>query len=223
MPVRFVAHQVGFPDSGPMAASRLSGTVRQGRMQIDGGHEMTWTLRPGASLLALGIVADWRLAGPGSDLAGRVVLRAGGTDIGPLAGVAGWPLVAAVMPNLPIACTGQARLAAVELRLNGSARSGSGSVTTPAGECARIDASVGGTVGPVPVPALHGQITTQPDAVHLLVTPQDGPRVALLTARLTTANRLVITVHREGAALVPELPGTADSELDLPLSILLDM
>lgn len=200
-----------------MAADRLSGTVWQGRMLIDGGHEVTWSLRSAQSLWAFGLAADWRVAGPGTDLGGNVVLRRDGIDLGPLSGVASWPLVAAAMPGLPISCTGQARLATVEVRVDGAVRSGSGTVTTPAGECSRTDA--GSEL--VPTPALHAQIGAQEDTLEVLITPQDGPRVALVTARLTAANRVVVTIHRAGAELVPGMPSTQDSELDLPLSVLL--
>lgn len=197
-----------------MAMSRLSGTVWQGRMQIDGGHDLTWTALPGASLWAAGFAADWQVAGPGTDISGRVVLWPDAVALGPLSGTASWPLIAAALPGLPVTCSGQARLAAVDLRLDGSARSGSGTVTTPAAQCTRPQGDA------VSAPALHAQIATLPDAVQVLVTPQDGPRVPLLTARLTAEDRLVVTIHREGAALVPGMPNTADSELDLPLSVL---
>ena len=185
-------------------------------MQIDGGHEVTWTALPGLSLWKFGLAADWRLSGPGTDLAGRIVLYPGGVDVGPLTGVAGWPVVAAALPGLPISCTGQARFAAVDLRL-GADRTGAGTVTAPASVCTRVD----GQTDPVSVPALHALISTEPDTVQVLVTPQDGARVALLTAQLTSANRLVVTIHRDGAKLVPGMPSTADSELDLPLSVLM--
>lgn len=217
MPVRFVAHQAGLLESGPVAASRLSGTIWQGRMQLDGRHEVTWTTQTAASLWAFGFAADWEIDGPGSDLTGKIVLRPGGVDLGPLSGSAAWPLIAAALPGLPIACTGEARLAAVEFRLDGTERTGSGTITTSAAECARLD----GEVDRVPAPALHAQITTLPNFLQVLVTPQDGARVPLVTARLTSEDRLVITIHQAGAALVPGMPSTADSELDLPLSVLM--
>ncbi len=186
-------------------------------MQIDGGHELTWTLRSLQSLWALGLAADWRLAGPGTDLSGDVILRREGLNLGPFSGAVGWPLVAAVMPNLPISCTGQARFAAVALDVEGALRSASGTVTTAASECSRDEAGAEA----VPAPALHAQISAQDDAVIVLVTPQDGPRVPLVTAKLTAADRLVLTIHRAGAELVPGMPSTQDSELDLPLAVLL--
>lgn len=217
MPAGFAARLAGFPDTGPLAADRFEGTVWEGRMQIDGRHDLTWSLQSARSLWSFGFAADWHLAGPGTDLSGEVVLRPGGIDLGPFSGVAGWPLVAAAMPGLPISCTGAAKFAAVKVVVDGAVRSGAGTATTPEGECARID---GGT-GPVPTPALHAQIGTEDDAITVLVTPQDGPRVALVTARLTAADRVVVTINRAGAALVPGMPSTQDSELDLPLSILL--
>ncbi len=200
-----------------MATSRLSVTVWRGQMQLDGGHTATWTARPGASLWAFGLAADWRVTGPGTDLAGPIVIRPGAVDLGPVSGAAAWPLIAALMPGLPITCTGQARLSAVAVRLAEAERTGAGTVTSPDAECRRLD----GQSGPVPAPALHAQISTQPDAVQILVTPQVGARVALLTARLTNADRLVVTIHPDGAALVPGMPATADSEIDLPLAVLI--
>ncbi len=217
MPVRFAAHQAGLPDTGAMAADRLSGTIWQGQLQIDGGHEVSWTLRAADSLWALGLAADWRVTGPGTDLGGNVVLRRDGIDLGPLSGVAAWPLVDAAMPGLPISCTGHARFAAVEVQVDGPLRSGTGTVTTEAAECTRND----GASEVVPAPALHAQIATVEGAIEVLITPQDGPRVALLTAKLTTEDRVVVTIHRAGAELVPGMPSTQDSELDLPLSVLL--
>lgn len=200
-----------------MAADRLSGTIWQGRLEIDGGHEATWTLRIAQSLWAFGLAADWRVSGTETDLAGNVVLRRGEVDLGNLSGVVSWPLVAAVTPNLPIICTVQARFVAVEIAVNRSFRSGSGTMTTSDGECS----SKGAALDIVPIPALHGQIAMQDDAIVALITPQTGPRVALVTAKLTAADRVVVTIHRAAAQLVPGMPRTKDSELDLPLSALL--
>lgn len=186
-------------------------------MQIDGGHEISWTAKTGASLWAFGFAADWHVTGPATDIAGEAVLWPRALKLGPMSGEAGWPLVAAILPGLPIECTGHARFAAVTLQLDRAARTAEGVVTTAAAECARVD----GQQEPVPTPALHAQITTLTDAVQVLVTPQDGARVALATALLTASDRLVVTIHRAGAALVPGMPNTADTELDLPLSVLL--
>lgn len=216
MPVRFAAHQAGFPEDGPIAASRLSGTVWQGRMVVDGGHGVTWNTRVAASLAAWAWVADWRLTGPGTELSGGVVLRRAGGSVGPVSGVASWPVVAALMPDLPITCDGQATFVAVAVTVDGALRTGSGSVAVPAATCARSD----GQGGAVPVPALRSDVHTLPDSVQAVVTAQEGTGVQLVTARLTAADRLVLTIHKAGAELVPGMPATADSELDLPLSLL---
>lgn len=217
-PVRFVAHHSGLPNTGPVAISRLSGTLWHGRLQIDGAHHLTWTIRIGGSLWAFGLAADWQIAGPDADISGAAVLRPSGIDLGPLSGRTGWPLVSAVLPNLLIACTGEARLAGVTLQVGPRVRDASGTVTTPDAECRRLD----GQGRAVPAPALHAQLASTDDGtLTLLVTPQAGARVALLSARLTPDDRVVVTIHKEGAALVPGMPSTADSELELPLALLL--
>ncbi len=201
-----------------MAVRRMSGTVWAGQMQLDGGHVVTWTTQGAASLAALGWVADWRLSGPGTALGGRLVLRRAGGEVGPVSGVAGWPLVMALLPGLPILCDGRATFVAVIATATRAARSGSGSVASDAATCARVD----GRGGDVPVPALRAEVETMAaDAVQAVVTAQQGTGVPLVTMRLTAADRLVLTIHQAGAAMVPGMPATADSELDLPLSVLM--
>lgn len=217
MPVRFAAHQMGMPAVGPMAVARLSGTVWQGRVQLDGGHSITWNSPIFSSMLALAWVADWRLTGPGTDVAGRLVLRRGGVGVRQLSGVASWPLVAAFLPGMPIECEGQATFEALSVAIDTVGRSGTGSVMAPAGRCIRRD----GLGGPVPTPALRAEVSSGEDGLQVVVTEQGAPEVPLVRALVTPENRLVLTIHKAGAAMVPGMPNKADSELDLPLAVVL--
>jgi len=211
MPLRFAAHQAGLP----LAADRLSGTVWQGRVQMDDATTVTWATDAGASLRALALVVNWRVAGPGTDLAGRVAAWPRSADIGPVAGRAAWGLVMAVMPGLQIRCDTPAVVAGLRLSLAPGVRAGGGGITVPAGTCSRQDGP------PVSVPALTAALTTGADGVRAVLTGDAAPQVPLLTARLTNADQIVLTIHAAGAAMVPGMPAGADSEIELPLSALL--
>lgn len=221
MPVRFVAHQAGLSQNGPLSADRLSGTVREGQMQLDGGHLVTWRINGWASVGRLSLVMGWRVTGPQTDLGGDVALRPAGLSLGPVSGVAGWPLVAAVLPQVAIRCDGQARLDSVEIDAQGSTHRASGTITVPGATCARTDTASNPATDPVLVPALRADVSSSPDAIQGVIVAEDRPDTALLTARLTSTDRLVLTIHQAGAVLVPGMPATSDSELDLPLSVLL--
>jgi hypothetical protein len=97
--------------------------------------------------------------------------------------------------------------------LTRDARSGVGRVTVDQGVCNRVD----GTVTQVPVPALVAEIATVDDGVEAVVKSNATP---LVTARLTNADRALITIHAAGAAMVPGMPSSADSQLDIPMNLL---
>ncbi len=178
---------------------------------------MDWQADGWESLRRAALVVNWTIGGPGTDLSGRIAARPGSAAIGPMSGRIGWPLVEAAMPGLPIRCTIMADVAGLTLNVARTRRSGMGGLTTTAGECARIDAAQ----LPTPAPALTATLGPAEEAVQAVLTTREDPRTPLVTARLTDADRVVLTIHRAGAALVPGMPSGADSELDLPLATLL--
>lgn len=205
-----------------LAPSRLSGTIWDGRMRLDGGHSLRWTVDRRASLLALRAVADVALDGPDTALTGRVSLRARSLRVIALQGRAGWSLAQAALPDLPILCDGEAVVESLSVSAGSgqggrTIRTGAGIARTGPATCARRDGQVAG----VPVPALRATIDSDAEGLRAVVTAEDAPETPLVTARLTNADRLVVTLHRAGAAMVPGLPATADSEMDLPLSALM--
>jgi hypothetical protein len=95
------------------------------------------------------------------------------------------------------------------------ARAATGQVRLAAGTCARVD----GTVTDVPLPALLADIATAPEGVGLTITGIDAPGTPLGNLLVTPDDRLRVTVHAAGAAMVPGLPQGGDSQIELPLAL----
>ena len=217
MPARFAAQKAGL---GAMA-DRVSGTLWTGAAQLDGAHRMTWETSALESLRRMTVVVNWRLTGPGTDLAGRVAVplppRADRAELDSVDGKVSWPLVDAVLPGLQIRCDTQATITGLRVSLTPGLRTGEGSLAAAAGSCARID----GAMPPVPTPALAVVLTSDADGLVGILTQAGVPEVPLATGRLSNNDRIIVTVHVEGAAMVPGMPTSADSEIELPLSALL--
>lgn len=214
MPVRFAARLAG----SPVADDQLSGTVWQGDFRINADHDLSWRLDAWGSLLHLGAVFDVALTGPGTDLAGALSMDGAVLGaMGPLSGTVAWPLVEAVLADLPIRCDVSADVQGLTLSGAIGGHAGDGTASTAGGQCSRID----GSVDPLPVPALTARIATLPEGVEATLTRTDAPDTALAVARLTNDDRIVVTVHPEGAAMIPGMPATSDSEIELPLSVLM--
>ena len=71
--VATVPADVALPRS--QIVGRFDGTLWHGEALLAGGHRIGWDWAPLRSLLALGFVADWHAAGPGTDLKGQALLR----------------------------------------------------------------------------------------------------------------------------------------------------
>ncbi len=199
---------------GVPAGVALSGTLWNG-VAVMGGHQLTWQSGLWDSVTAAAWVADVRVTGPETDLAGQWALRPGGATIAPLRGRMGWSLIDAVMPGLEITCATVADVNLVGAQVARDARAATGQVRLAAGTCARVD----GTVTDVPLPALVADIATTGDGVGMVITGADAPGVALGDLLVTPDARLRITVSAAGAALVPGLPVGGDSQIELPLAL----
>lgn len=209
MPVRVAIDAAGLtvPFDG------LSGTIWQGQAQLDAAHLVTWDIAAQDSMLTMAIVFDVQVTGPQTALTGRVALRPSQVVIGPVAGQAAWPLLAVVMPGLQIVCDGVAEVRVGSMILTADTRKAVGRITVQDGVCDRVD----GTITRVPVPALEADVATVADGVEAVVT---GSGTALVTVRITNDDRARITIHAAGAAMVPGMPSSADSQLDIPLNLL---
>ena len=217
MPAQFAVRQAGVA----VDPARVSGTIWQGKARLDDTHSVDWETSPLQSLRRMAVVVNWRIIGPGTDLTGRVAVplppRADRAEIDAVTGNVAWSLVAAAIPDLAIACTARADVSGLRLSLAPNRRSAEGSITTQPGLCNRLD----GSLPPVPAPALRADLFTGDDGLKAVLTAADAPQTPLATARLTTLDQLILTVHAAGAALVPGMPSSADSEIEVPLSALL--
>lgn len=217
MPARFMAQQMNLP----IESDQVSGTVWNGLAELGDAHSVTWETSGFESLRQMAMVVNWRVTGPGTDLAGRVAVpvppRADRAELDAVRGSVAWPLVAAVLPGMPIRCDASAEVADLRLTLAPGLRTGEGAITVSPGICERID----GAVPAVPTPALSASLTTGTDGLVAVVTQTDAPKTPLATARLTNADRIIVTIHAAGAAMVPGMPSSADSEIELPLAALI--
>lgn len=175
---------------------------------------MRWQTALGRSLAAGALVADLSVEGPGTALSGELRARPARAALR-IEGVAGWPLAAALRPDLAVACE-----TALVLRLTATVgrrdRAGEGQATSAAGRCGRLD----GTVTDVPLPALAYRLTTGSEGLLLAVETDASPATPMAEARLTPDDRLQLTLRQAAAAMVPGLPASGDFALDLPLSAL---
>ena len=217
MPARFAAQQLNLPVNLDLVA----GTIWNGSAELDDAHKVSWETSGFESLRQMAMVVNWRVTGPGTDLAGRVAVpvppRADRAKLDAVRGRVAWPLAEAALPGMPIRCDASAEVASLRLTLAPGLRTGDGAITVSPGICERID----GAVPPVPTPALSASLATDADGLIVVVTPTTAPTTPLATARLTNADRIIVTIHAAGAAMVPGMPSSADSEIELPLTALM--
>jgi hypothetical protein len=212
VPVGFAVRMAGV---AVPADVRLTGTVWNGAADFAQGHRAVWDSRAWDSAIAIAWIADLHVTGPETDLAGQWALRPGDATLARLRGGMGWSLVEAVMPGLEITCATSAEVDLVSVRVAADGRAAAGLVRLAAGTCARVD----GTVGDVPLPALLARIATTADGVGIDITAVDAPDVPLGNLVVTPDDRLRVTVFAAGAAMVPGLPGSGDSQIELPLAL----
>lgn len=200
------------PDGPPPMIARISGTVWNGEAALAGGIAARWRTDLLASLAGLALVADLRVEGPTTDLAGRAALRSGGLALSDVAGVADWALARALAPGASIVCDQSARVALPDLGFDGAAFSGAGELRSGPGACA----ARGGEA--VEVPPLTARLSTESGDLLAVVTRADRPGAAALgEARLTPDGALTLIIRAEGAALIPGMPRGGDSEIGMRL------
>lgn len=209
LPARALRHVAELPPQ----IVHLSGTAWNGAAMTRGGFAAGWTIDPWASVLELAVIADWTLAGPDTRLSGRARIGPGRYRLEGVSGVAGWPLVAAALSGLPFACDPNARVELERLEVDPAGFDAAGRLSTGAGVCREPPPSG----APVAVPALVGQLRSVQGGVHLGVAARERPEIALGELLVHAEGRLIVTVHPAGAALVPGMPSSGASIVEIPV------
>lgn len=183
------------PASPAIVASE--GTIWRGGLTLADGSKARWRWAPLRSLAGFGFAVDWTLEGPGTDLAGRALVRPTTTLIEGAAGSAAGALVTGLFPNLPFACAMPLTVAIDRFRIGGGAVPFLGSIRSEAGQCAAA-------TGPaVPVPPLLLTATRAGEGSEVLLVPLGQRRRTLADGAIGPDGRLSLRVTAEGAETLP--------------------
>lgn len=207
MPARMVGRVVGLPPQ----VVHLAGTVWKGESVFTDGVVVTWRVDPLRSLLALALEAEWTLQSPDTRLSGLVQVSPNAFAVSRITGVAGWSLVEAALPQVPFTCEPRARVEIDRVSHAAGVIDAAGTLTTAEGIC-------GDAIADVLVPALAGEIVPESDGVRLTVSMREPPGTVLGEARITQTGVLELTIQPAGAALVPGMPSSAATMIEIPLA-----
>lgn len=196
----------------PRAVRAVSGTIWRGSAVLQGGYVAEWEVSPWASLAALRLEGDWTIAGPEMRIAGHARIAPGQVEVTSASGSLGWDVVDAVLPDLPFRCDPSARIEIASLRVSGEEITIAGTAQSGPGRCAD-------DLGVIDVPGLLAKIASNAEGIDLKITRRDTPGQALGDIRLLRTGRLVVTVQPQGARLVPGLPTSGPTVLELPIAL----
>lgn len=213
MPARVLMHQANLP----LAGATVSGRALHGAAQMPQGYRIEWQLNPWRSVLALSPTFNVTAVGAGADLRGRVSALGGRYAVNAVEGRLDWQVLPQLMPQLAVVCDMSATIDDLSISQTGTSRRASGGFRTSPGSCARTDSSISG----LPVPALVARLAETADGVQGVLAAQSAPDIPLATATLTENDRLILRVHMAGARLVPGMPASSDSEIEMPLAAIL--
>lgn len=203
-PARLIAQRLDLT----LANDAVSGTLMHGQIEMDGSFVLRWNVKPIASLIGLNVTAGVTLTGPETDLAGDAALDLSAYRFGPVSGQADARVLQAIFPLARLHCAGPIVAAAFRVDVTRKVITGTG--TLRSGELSCDDSD-----NQTKVPAMT--FTFVPNGGGTDANVMAGS-VPVLDAT-SHAGRLAVVLHREGAALFPGLPSSADSSIELPLSV----
>jgi len=192
----------------PPQVETLSGSVWRGRASLSGGHALEWAVSA-RDLWRLRLSADATLEGPDTRLSGVLAVTPRQVAALDWSGRAG-PGLLTLAPRLAVgSCTSRAVVAVGRLALWRRAAAAEGEVSLSAGACATPG-------GEVAVPAMVLRLTTEGRDARLALVRDDEAGTVLARVDVTGDRRLLIRVEPEGAALVPGMPASAPTILEMP-------
>lgn len=191
----------------PPQVETLSGGVRQGRAELVGGYTLDWRLGA-VGLLRGRIEADLVLQGSDTLIEARLAATPVSITARDISGRAGAGLLA-LFPRVAIdGCTPRVAVAIDSLSARRGAYAAQGGIDIPEGACVLRDGRE------VPVPAMAMDLTTQGDDAVAVLAEREG--AVLARAEVAGTRRLRLRIEPEGARLVPGMPSSAASEIELP-------
>lgn len=185
----------------PALWSDVAGSAWTGQVALRDRVRLAWDADALRSIGAAALAADVAVSGPETDVNGRARLRPGSVVLENLTGVAGWPLITAVAPNLAFACDVDVRVDVDRLAFGGDRQGVEGDLATGPGVCRPTITAV--SSAPANLPPLVAQATRNEAASRLVLTPRDNRAERLAEATLTRTGRLSLTVLPAGSALLP--------------------
>lgn len=189
-----------------LSEDAASGTLMHGQIALDGGFALQWDVRPWASAMRLRLAADVTLRGPATDIGGPVAMGLSSYDIGPLTGSADALVLGAIFPGITLRCSGPVLAAGLRVEMTRRTVTGEGTLRTDALACED---------GAQTIPAMTLSFTPLGAGTVANVTAGALP---VVTATASGDGRLAVVLHKAGAALIPGLPTSADSSIEMPLS-----
>lgn len=188
----------------------VGGTIWAGEVGVAGGSVFAWRMAPLRSLTSLAFAADWTAKGPATDLGGRMLVHPGGRIVlDKVSGRADGTLLAALQPDLPFTCDVAMQIEMDRIAIGGGARMLKGKALTEPGSCQPKKAGMATTVPALALSAEH--VGTQS---MVRIAPAGQRRRTLLSAELSEAGALGLTVTAEGAAALPFLGAPAGMRID---------
>lgn len=166
-------------------------------MLVD-GSALEWRWSPLRSLIGFGFAADWDVAGAGTELAGRAVLRRHSTVVDEARGSAGGSLLAIVAPTLPFLCDIPMQITLDRAAIGGDDQGVQGEIRGSAGSCV---AKAGGVT--TIVPPLILSLRAVGNVSEIKLVPIGERRRTLAEGSLARDGRLLVRVTPDGAKVLP--------------------
>lgn len=178
----------------------VAGTIWNGEVGLAGGSTLRWSWSPLRSITSLGFAADWKMTGPDTDMAGRVLAGPWSTVIDKASGTADASILAAIQPDLPFTCDLNLQVEIERAAMGGSSQMFDGRVASDPGTCSPKKA---GAASAVPALILTGEKIGPQTRIRL--APMAQRRKVLIDAALSEGGMLDLTVTPDGATMLPFL------------------
>ncbi len=181
---------------------RVGGTIWNGEAVYASALRIEWNFSPLATFTHLGLTADWRLSGGGTDLTGRVTKSGKAYRLSRVSGQGDGSLLDLVSKGPPLRCRVVVDVAMESIILGGSEQEAKGRLRTSPVSCTRP----GAMAPPGVLPAMQGGIAPgRLDSSGALFTRI--ARQPMVQIRLTRQGALSIWTTGRADQLAPILAG----------------